>query len=72
MTHLFKRLIYEIQNNLHQLTTHMLTLIMWHNRFSENENEAVKTHTTASGFQDEKTTTSRLQDQKNATSRFGD
>ena len=44
MTHLFKRLIYEIQNNLHQLTTHMLTLIMWHNRFSENENEAVEAH----------------------------
>ena len=44
ITHLFKRLIYEIQNNLHQLTTHMLTLIMWHNRFSENENEAVEAH----------------------------
>ena len=43
-THLFKRLIYEIQNNLHQLTTHMSTLIMWHNRFSENENEAVEAH----------------------------
>ena len=42
--HFFKRLIYEIQNNLHQLTTHMLTLIMWHNRFSENENEAVEAH----------------------------
>ena len=41
---LFKRLIYEIQNNLRQLTTHMLTLIIWHNRFSENENEAVETH----------------------------
>ena len=41
---LFKRLIYEIQNNLHQLTTHMLTLIMWHNRFSENENEIVEAH----------------------------
>ena len=23
ITHLFKRLIYEIQNNLHQLTTHI-------------------------------------------------
>ena len=22
----------------------MLTLVMWHNRFSENENEAVETH----------------------------
>ena len=50
----------------------MLTLIMWHNGFSENENEAVETHTTSSGFQDEKTTRFRLQDQKNATSRFGD
>ena len=29
---------------MHQLTTHMLTLIMWHNRFSENENEAVEAH----------------------------
>ena len=28
---LFKRLIYEIQNNLHQLTTLISTLIMWHN-----------------------------------------
>ena len=44
ITHLFKRLIYEIQNNLHQLTTHMSTLIMWHNRFSENENDAVEVH----------------------------
>ena len=44
ITHLFKRRIYEIQNNLHQLTTHMSTLIMWHNRFSENENEAVEAH----------------------------
>ena len=44
ITHLFKRLIYEIQNNLHQLTTQMLTLIMWRNRFSENENEAVEAH----------------------------
>ena len=44
ITHFFKRLIYEIQNNLHQLTTHMLTLIMWHNRFSENEIEAVEAH----------------------------
>ena len=23
---------------------HMSTLIMWHNRFSENENEAVEAH----------------------------
>ena len=29
---------------MHQLTTHMSTLIMWHNRFSENENEAVEAH----------------------------
>ena len=29
--YLFKRGIYEIKNNLHQLTTHMSTLIMWHN-----------------------------------------
>ena len=44
ITHLFKILIYETQNNLHQLTTHMSTLIMWYNRFSENKNEAVETH----------------------------
>ena len=44
IAHLFKRLIYEIKNNLHQLTTHMLTLIMWHYRFNENENEAVGAH----------------------------
>ena len=29
---------------MHQLTTHMSTLIVWHNRFSENENEAVEAH----------------------------
>ena len=45
ITYSFKRRIYETQNNLHQLTTHMSTLIMWHNRFSENENEAVEAHT---------------------------
>ena len=39
---LFKKLIYETQNDLHSLK--MWTLIMWHNRFSENENEAVETH----------------------------
>ena len=44
ITHLFQKLIYEIQNNLHQLTTHMSTLIIWYNRFSENENEAVEAH----------------------------
>ena len=43
-THLFKRLIYEIQNNLRELTTHMTTLIMWYNRFSKNENKAVEAH----------------------------
>ena len=44
ITHLFKRLIYQIQNNLHQLTTQMSTLLMWHNRFIENENETVEAH----------------------------
>ena len=44
ITHLFKRLIYQIQNNLHQLTTQMSTLHMWHNRFIENENETVEAH----------------------------
>ena len=44
ITHLFQKLIYEIQNNLHQLATHMSTLIMWHNRFSEKENEAVEAY----------------------------
>ena len=29
---------------MHQLTTHMSTLIMWYNRFSENEKEAVEAH----------------------------
>ena len=33
-----------MQNNLHQLTTHISTLITRHNRFSENENEAVEAH----------------------------
>ena len=51
------------QDNLHQLATQMPTLIMQHNRFTENKNEAVGgTYTT----------TSRLQHQKTATSRFGD
>ena len=51
---LFKKPVYETQNNLHQLTTRMSTLIMWHNRFRENENEAVEVHIprTTSGFQD--------------------
>ena len=39
-----KKLIYETQNNLYQLRTHMSTLIMWHNRFSESENEAAEVH----------------------------
>ena len=38
---LFKKLIYETLNNFHQLTTHISTLTMWHNRFSKNENKAV-------------------------------
>ena len=42
ITRSFQKLIYEIQNNLYQLTTYMSTLIMWHNRFSENEKEAVE------------------------------
>ena len=29
---------------MHQLTTHMLTLHMWHNGFSENEKEAMEAH----------------------------
>ena len=44
ITDLFQKLIYEIQTNLHPLTTHMLISIMWHNRFSENENEVVEAH----------------------------
>ena len=42
-THLLKKLIYETQNYMHQLTTHMSMLIMCHNRFSE-KNEAVEAH----------------------------
>ena len=54
--------------------SHMLTLIMWHNRFSKNENEPVEAHiyTMTSRFRDEKATTSRFQGQKTATSRNGD
>ena len=48
----------------------MLLLIMWHNRFSENENEAVETYTTTSRIKDQKARTSRFQDQKTTTSRF--
>ena len=29
---------------MHQLATQMSTLIMWHNIFTENENEAVEAH----------------------------
>ena len=29
---------------MRQLTTHMLTLIMWYKRFNENENEVVEAH----------------------------
>ena len=36
-THLLKKLIYETQNYMHQLTTHMSMLIMCHNRFSEKK-----------------------------------
>ena len=52
----------------------MLTLIMWHNRFSKNENEPVEAHiyTMTSRFRDEKATTSRFQGQKTVTSRNGD
>ena len=32
------------QNNLHKLISHMSRLVMWHNKFSENENEAVLAH----------------------------
>ena len=69
-THLFKRLIYEIQNNLHQLTTHMSTLIMWHNRFSENENEAVEAHMPR--HRDSKTKKPRHRDSKAEKPRHGD
>ena len=62
ITHLFQKLIYEIQNNLHQLTTHMSTLIMWHNRFSENENEAVEAHIPR--YQDSKIKKPRQRDSK--------
>ena len=39
---MFKGLIYEIKNNLHQLTTHLSTLIMSHNRFSEEEKRLLR------------------------------
>ena len=40
----------------------MLTLIMWHNRFSENENEAVEAHIPR--HRDSKTKKPRLRDSK--------
>ena len=49
-----------MQNNLHQLTTHKMTLIMWHNGFSESENEAVEGH--ISRHRDSKTKKPRHQD----------
>ena len=51
-----------IQNNLHQLLTHMLTSVMWHG----------VTYTTTLWFQDQKATTLRFQEQKTMTSRLGD
>ena len=51
----------------------MLTFIMWHNRFSENENEAMEAHVPRHiPIQEQKATTSRFQGQKTATSRNGD
>ena len=40
----------------------MLTLIMWHNRFSKNENEAVEAHIPR--HRDSKTKTPRHRDSK--------
>ena len=70
ITHLFKRLIYEIQNSLHQLTTHISTLITRHNRFSENENEAVEAH--IQRHRDSKTKKPRHRDSKAAKPRHRD
>ena len=55
---------------MHQLTTHMLTLIMWHNRFSENENEAVEAHIPR--HRDSKTKKPRHRDSKAEKPRHGD
>ena len=45
VTQLFKGLFMRYrQDNLHQLATQMPTLIMQHNRFTENKNEAVGAH----------------------------
>ena len=51
-----------MQNNLHQLTTHMSTLIMLHNRSTENENEAVEAYIPR--HQDSKTKKPRHRDSK--------
>ena len=67
---MFKGLIYEIKNNLHQLTTHLSTLIMWHNRFSEEEKRLLR-HM-YHDIEDQKATTSRFKAQKTMTSRNGD
>ena len=50
----------------------MLRLIMWRNRFSENENEAVEAHVPR--HRDSRTKKSRHRDSKSKklTSRFGD
>ena len=40
----------------------MLTLIMWHNRLSENENEVVETHITR--YQESKTKKPRHRDSR--------
>ena len=58
---LFKELIYKRQNDLHKLT--MWTLIIWHNRFSENENEVVETYIPR--HLDSKTKKPRHRDSKN-------
>ena len=55
---------------MYQLTTHMLTLIMWHNRFSENENEAVEAHIPR--HRDSKTKKPRHRDSKAEKPRHGD
>ena len=65
---LFKKLIYEAQNNLHQLT--MSTLIMWHNRFSENDSETVETHIPR--HRDSKTKNPRHRDSKTKKPRLRD
>ena len=49
-----------MQNNLHQLATDKMTLIMWHNGFSESEKEAVEVH--ISRHRDSKTKKPRHQD----------